>query len=209
MIDSPGNVHRTPAALHLVSSYKVVSSYRERLISNRQESRMGDSKSMRAAIFVMSLVVSCAGCFAQSPDNKPTEPAVIGDVFLLDAANQTLKPLPAEMWEAVPKKTAFAHGGFFIQISGDHSSYRIKAGANPEFVFKIGRPESVAIYAFSLKKHKRFAEYADGDWGTRPIPGLPAEITQFGQSSFKLAPKSALAPGEYVIRTATKCSHSG
>jgi len=162
---------------------------------------------MRTVIFVMSLVVSFAGCFAQSPDNKPAEPTVIGDVFLLDSASQTLKPLPAERWEDVPKKTGFfAQGGFFVQMSGDRSSYRIKAGTNPEFVFKIGKPESVALYAFSVKKNKRLAEYAElvGNSGTRPIPGLPAEITQFGQSSFKLVPKSALAPGEYVIRTDSK-----
>jgi hypothetical protein len=67
----------------------------------------------------MSLVVSFVGCFAQSPDNKPVEPTVIGDVFLLDSASQTLKALAAERWEDVPKKTSFAHGGFFIQISGD------------------------------------------------------------------------------------------
>ena len=63
----------------------------------------------------------------------------------------------------------------------------------------------MALYAFSLKKNKRLAEYAEllSNWGTRPIPGLPADITQFGQS-FKLVPKSALAPGEYVISTGSK-----
>ena len=167
---------------------------------------MGDPKGMRTVIFVMSVVASFAVCFAQSPDNKPAEPLVIGDVFLLDSASQTLKPLPAEKWEDVPKKTGFSHGGFFIQMSGDRSSFRIKAGKNPEFVFKIGKPESVALYAFSLKKNKRLVEYAEllSNWGTRPMPGLPAEITQFGQSSFKLVPKSALAPGEYVISTESK-----
>jgi hypothetical protein len=162
---------------------------------------MGDPRGMRAVILMMSLVVSFAGCLAQSPDSKPAEPTVIGDVFLLDSASQTLKPLPAETWEEAPIRTGFRHGGFFIQMTGDRSSCRIKAGTNPEFVFKIGRPENVVLYTFSIKKNKRLAEYADGDWGTRHIPGLPAEVTQFGQSSFKLVPKSALAPGEYVIRT--------
>ncbi len=167
---------------------------------------MGDPKSMRAVIFVISLVASFAVCFAQSSDNKPAEPVVIGDVFLLDSTSQTLQPLPAEKWEEVPQKTGFSHGGFFVQISGDRSPFRIKAGTNPEFVFKIGNPESVALYAFSLKKNKRLAEYLEllNNGGTRPIPGLPAEITQFGQSSFKLVPKSALAPGEYVISTDNK-----
>ncbi len=167
---------------------------------------MGDPESMRILVFVISVVVLIAGCFAQSPDNKPVEPTAIGDVFLLDSASQTLKALPAERWEEVPKKTGFAHGGFFIQMSGDRSAYRIKAGTNPEFVFKIGNPESVALYAFSLKKNKRLAEYSEllNNWGSRPIPGLPAEVSQFGQSSFKLVPKSALAPGEYVISTGNK-----
>jgi hypothetical protein len=161
---------------------------------------------MRAVILMMSVVASFAVCFAQISDNKPAEPRVIGDVFLLDSASQTLKPLPAEKWEDVLKKTGFSHGGFFVQMSGESSSFRIKAGTNPEFVFKIGKPESVALYAFSIKKNKRFVEYSEllTNMGTRPIPGLPAEITQFGQSSFKLVPKSALAPGEYLISTESK-----
>lgn len=161
---------------------------------------------MRTVIFAMSLVVSFAVCLAQSPDTKPTEPTVIGDVFVLDTESQTLKPLPAETWEDVPKKTSFGHGGFFVQISGDHSPYRIKAGTNPEFVFKTGKPEDVSLYLFTLKKNKRFTEYAEllANYGTRPIPGLAAEISQFGQSSFKLIPKTALAPGEYVIQMNNK-----
>jgi hypothetical protein len=161
---------------------------------------------MRAAALAFLLVISVVICFAQSADNKPLEPTVIGDVFHLDAASQTLKPLPAELWEEVPKKTGFTHGGFFIQMSGDRSAYRIKAGTNPEFVFKIGNPENVTLYLFSQKKNRRLAEYAEllSNWGKRPIPGLPVEIAQFGQSSFKLVPKSPLAPGEYVIYTGNK-----
>jgi hypothetical protein len=167
---------------------------------------VGESTGMRTVMVVMWLVVSFVVCFAQAPDSKPVEPSAIGDVFLLDAASQTLKALPAERWEEVPKKTSFAHGGFFIQISGDHSAYRIKAGTNLEFVFKVGNPEGVALYAFTLKKNKRIAEYSEllNNFGSRPIPGLPAEVSQFGQSSFKLVPKSALAPGEYVISTGNK-----
>jgi len=161
---------------------------------------------MRSPFLVLWLVFSFVACFAQSADKSPVEPTVIGDVFHLDSTGQTLDLLPAELWEDVPKKTGFAHGGFFIQVAGDHSSYRIKAGANPEFVFKIGNPESVALYLFSLKKSKRLVEYAEllSNWGRRPIPGLPVEITQFGQSSFKLVAKSPLPPGEYVISTGNK-----
>jgi hypothetical protein len=158
---------------------------------------------VRILALVVLLVFSSAVCLAQSPDSKPAEPNAIGEVFQLDATSQTLKPLPSEQWEDVPKKTGFAHGGFFIQMDGDRSSYRVKAGASPEFVFKVSNPEGVALYAFSFKKKKRLVEYEEllSNWGKRPIPGLPAEISQFGQSSFKLVPKSPLAPGEYVIYT--------
>ena len=82
---------------------------------------------------------------------EPAEPAAIGDLFHLDAS-QTLRALPAEQWEDVPKKIGFfAHGGFFLQISGNHSSYRIKV-AQPEFVFKTGNPEAGTLYALSLKR---------------------------------------------------------
>ena len=135
----------------------------------------------------------------------PVEPTVIGDVFIVDPS-QALKALPQEQWEDVPKRTSMAHGGFFIEMSGEHSSYRIKAGANVEFVFKIGNPENVALYAFSLKKKKRLTEYSEllSNWGKRPIPGIPAEVVSYGQSSFKLVPKSPLAVGEYVISTGNK-----
>ena len=121
-------------------------------------------------------------------------------------SNQTLKALPEERWDDVLKKTSFSHGGYFIQMSGDHSSYRIKAGAITEFVFKIGSPESVALYAFSSKKNKRFTEYSEllSSMGRRPIPGIPAEVVAYGQSSFKLVPKTPLAVGEYVISTGNK-----
>jgi len=54
---------------------------------------------------------------------------------------QGLQALPTEQWEDIPKKAGLAHGGFFIQISAEHSSCRIKA-ANPEFTFKIGNPRA-------------------------------------------------------------------
>jgi hypothetical protein len=158
---------------------------------------------VRTLTLLAVIAFSLALCFGQATDTKPAEPTAIGEIFQLDGVSQTLKPLPSEQWVDVPKRTGFAHGGFFIQMEGDHSPYRIKAGTNSEFVFKVSNPEGVALYAFTLKKKKRLVEYEEllNNWGKRPIPGIPAEISQFGQSSFKLVPKSALAPGEYVIYT--------
>lgn len=39
----------------------------------------------------------------------------------------------------------------------------------------------------------------DARYNREQIRGLAAEVTQFGQSSYKLAPSEPLAPGEYMI----------
>ena len=167
---------------------------------------------MRNLIIAIALTLSFGCCFAQSVNGKPAEPAIIGDVFLLDPSSQALSPLPSEQWQDVTiHKSAFS-GGYThsVQLSGDQSTFRIKADAKTEFVFKVGNPENVTLYPCVSKKHQRLANYAEdrlkANWtpDRKPIAGLPVEITQFGESSFKMVPKSALAPGEYVISTGNK-----
>jgi len=167
---------------------------------------------MRNLVVATVLTLCFGSCFAQSVDSKPTEPMLIGDVFLLDPSTQALKPLPSEDWKDVTTHMGMMSSGYMhsAQLSGDQSAFRVRADAKTEFVFKVGNPESVTLYPCVQKKQQRLANYAKdqlkANWTSdrTPIPGLPVGITQFGESAFKMTPKSPLLPGEYVVVTATK-----
>lgn len=152
---------------------------------------------------VLLLVFSLGVCGAQSMSSKQLDAPLIGVVFQLDSANQTLKPLPDEPW------TALAHGGIIIPktggvaISGSHSSFRIASGDKTEFVFKIGNPEHAALYRCTEGKNERQFSLMQfkGALGRNheTDPGVPVLITRFGNSSYRLVPQSPLSPGEYAV----------
>ena len=157
-------------------------------------------KMLSAVLLVLSLGI-CAG---QSAARNPLEPQEIGKVYLIDYSTQMLKALPGEPWKDELKGNhAMAASKVFncIRISGARSPFRIKAGDKAEFVFKMGDPENVALYAMEQKKKERLAYYAatDSQSTREQVPGLAVAITQFGRSAFKLVPSAPLAPGEYMI----------
>lgn len=157
---------------------------------------------MRNLILALLPFLSFVACGAQSSTVKPLEPAVIGEVNLLDSSGQALKPLPEEQWKAKGKPGWTTVTGS-IQISGERSSFRVKASEKIEFVFKTGQPENIRLYPFSLKKNLRYCDLVKlkGVWTKEreTLQGIPVEITKFGESSYKLVPKSPLEPGEYGI----------
>jgi hypothetical protein len=143
---------------------------------------------------------------AQSSAGKPVEPAAIGEVYQLDSLSQTLKSLPNEQWKAKGKAGWTTSTGL-IQIAGDRSALRLKAGDKAEFIFKTGQPEGVRLYPFTLKKGMREFEIVKLKGMGREretLQGIPVEITKYGESSYKLTPKSPLGPGEYAIDLAGK-----
>jgi hypothetical protein len=155
------------------------------------------------------LVVSSLGRGEpQSASSKPLVPPSIGVVYLLDSSNQNLKALSDEAWKAGRSsawKAAYGRshtGTISLDVSGGRSSFRI-ATDKPEFVFTFGSPENAALYvATEDKKNKRQFAVETVNVNTNRIsnlPGISVEITQFGESSYKLAPKSPLHPGEYAI----------
>jgi len=162
-------------------------------------------KALSAALLVFSLGI-CAG---QSATGNPLEPQAIGKIYLIDYSTQTLKALPDEPWkDAMRGNHAMATTKVisYVRISGDSSPFRIKAGEKAEFAFKSGNPESVALYRMEQKKKGREADYAilDSRLASQQIRGLAAEVTQFGQSAYKLVPSAPLAPGEYMIYAGDK-----
>jgi len=147
-----------------------------------------------ALIFILPLGVGNA----QSPAAKPVEPTAIGIVYCLDPTSQELRKLPDEQWKG---DESGSYGTHYIGVSGSQSSFRVKAGDAILFVFKTGSPEKVSLYSFEVKKNKRrFAfEKVDRHLKGSSIKGLPVEVSQYGEKSYKLVPASPLIPGEYAV----------
>lgn len=157
---------------------------------------------MRSLVFVLLLAFSLAICNAQSTVAKPVEPTAIGVIYHLDPSGQALKPLPDEQWKKETcSNNMFSHYFLCVEVSGERSSFRLKNGDKADFAFNTGSPEKVSLYRFVLKKKRRQFEYLEHHPASPEeyIKGLPIETTKYGESSFKLAPISLLAPGEYAI----------
>jgi hypothetical protein len=157
---------------------------------------------MRNLALSLLLTLSLGACSAQSASSKPPEPEAIGEVNLLDSSNMTLKPLPQETWKAKGRPGWRTATGS-IELPGERSAFRISVGEQPQFVFKTGTPEAVKLYLFVQKKNSRICDLVKVKAGWTQerdyAPGIPVEVTKFGESSYKLVPKSPLAPGEYGI----------
>jgi hypothetical protein len=156
---------------------------------------------MRSLVLALLLTLSLGTCGAQSAAGKPVEPAAIGEAFHLDSSGQALTPLPEEQWKAKGKAGWTSSTGI-LQISGERSLFRMKAQDNEEFIFKTEHPESIRLYPFTTRKNQRQYEVVKlkGMGRERETRlGTPVEITKFGESSYKLVPKSPLAPAEYAI----------
>ena len=162
---------------------------------------------MRKLFLAVSTVFCVLICNAQAADDKPIEPIIVGQVYLLDAAAHGLNPLPEEKW----KDTTTLGGGnppssvSIVRVEGTRSPFRVKAGSKTEFVLKIANPGEIALYEFSGKRNREAAyEKLNPMQGTlQHIPGMPAQTTPYGQS-YKLVPTVPLPRGEYLIYTGTK-----
>lgn len=168
----------------------------------RDSSEGRELKAVRNSALPILIALSLGSSCAQAPANNPLEPATIGDVFLLDSSSQALKALPSEPWKAVGKPGWSTATGS-IQVSGESSPFRVKAGDTTDLVFRVGNPDAVRLYQFTVKKHTSEFELVKVKGGfhqqRQTLDSIPADITKFGESSFQLIPKSPLGPGEYAI----------
>jgi hypothetical protein len=129
----------------------------------------------------------------------PTDAPTIGAVYFLDIPNQILRPLLDESWTA----RKFGDSGM-IEVAGQHSAFRVTED-RPAFVYKIGNPQNAQIYALAAdtqdkKKVQRWFSLVHRAGRTEQVsPGIPADITKFGESSFKVVPRQSLPPGEYTV----------
>ena len=162
---------------------------------------------MRKMLVALWLVLPMGFCQAQTAATKPVEPTAIGVIYHLDSSNQELKKLPDEQWKQASHATGMNTLTYSVEVSGDSSSFRLKASEKVDFVFKTGSPEKVSLYRFDQKKNKRRFDYEKGHGydlrqGLEAIRGLPADVSKYGESSYKLVPASPLPPGEYAINIA-------
>jgi hypothetical protein len=161
---------------------------------------------MRTLLFAVITVFSLLICNAQAADDKPIEPIIVGQIYLLDASAHGLNPLPEEKSKQTTEITGVNSPTrvSVVRIAGARSSFRIKAGSKAEFVFKIASPDSVSLYELSGKRNREAAyEKVNVLRGAvQRIPGMPVKTTPYGQS-YKLVPTGQLPRGEYLIYTGT------
>lgn len=146
-------------------------------------------------------ILLVALCWGQTPSGVP-EPAVVGSVFFLNQATQTLTQLASEDWK---RKTKGGLRGMETSniVSGQHSPLRISSADKVAFVYKPYKPELVAnvkLFAFTQDKGDRETVLRKTKGGNSEInPGIELDVTQLGTSSYKLTPRSPLSPGEYWV----------
>jgi hypothetical protein len=148
-------------------------------------------------------VLLVALCWGQTPSSAP-EPTVVGVVFFLDQATQTLKQLPGEDWKRKNKAGLRAVESIDV-VTGQHSPLRISSADKIAFVYKPFNPQEVVnvqLFAFTQVKGDRETVMGKTKGrNTEYNPSIPLDVTQFGTSSYKLTPRSPLSPGEYWVST--------
>ena len=154
---------------------------------------------------------------AQTPQTaqaaKPAEPEVMDTVYLLDPADQSLKPLPKAAAKVVTRGGFNkAHGD--IQIPATASSFRLKSGDDLKFVVKCTNPESISLYAFKPKGKNREAVVATARAHMFSGPsvehseGISVAVSKYGDASYLFAVKAPEA-GEYGFATGWSVYHFG
>lgn len=149
-------------------------------------------------LVVIALLLSV--CAAQTETGKLPEPESIGVIFYFESGTQALKRLPKEDYKT------HRGGGWSItdnvKVAGAASSFQVANNEKLTFVFKASgeSAEKAKLFRFTVKKTER--EYEVGKWKRRdftPNEGLSYTLAKFGDSSYKLIPDEALAPGEYAL----------
>jgi len=157
--------------------------------------------------------VEAAAAPAAAPKTRPAEsaarapvaePESIGVVFYLDPESRAMKELPLEEWKAQGHSGWMTVTGSLV-VRGETSSFHVSQNYPTEFVFRIGNPEAIKLYRFTQKGEKReFVAVTAKGRSRQTDPGIPVDVTKYGESSYKLKPRSPLGPGEYAIVTAEK-----
>jgi len=171
-------------------------------------------KSLAAAttLFALAITVPLRG---QTP-SKVQEPAYVNSFFLVDP-DANLKPLEREPVGVGGRVKALGFGGAEVtyQIQNEHSPVRVAAGSPVEIIVRLERQDVdpatvVLLYPLKLAKGQRqvlinsahpFSGRTKSDLQTSQVQ---LTFTKYGESSLKVVPQAALAPGEYAITVQTQ-----
>jgi len=137
---------------------------------------------------------------------KGMEPEAAGVVYLLDATDQPLKPLPKEPVKVISGRKGLTGGQGSVQMPDTASTFRLKSGKDLEFVVRCTNPESFELYQFASKGNNREALVATakgklfGGANTQRVGAIPFAVSKYGDSSYRFV-VTAPEPGEYGFLT--------
>ena len=158
---------------------------------------------MRSLVVMLALVVG--SCGAQEAIKKPIDVPSVGVVYLLDGQTNSLKTLPDEAFKGGHSsilKSAYSKAAMVgsLDVSGLRSPFRVPTG-RPEFVFNYSSPEQAKLFVSKSGKNERRFESVSiaKDNSMTRLPGIAFDLTEYGDSSYKLIPTNPLPPGEYAI----------
>ena len=137
---------------------------------------------------------------------KVAEPEASGVVYLMDSADQALRPLPKQSVKVVSGRKGLTGGQGSVQMPDPTSSFRVKSGKDLEFVVRCTNPESFELYQFSRKGNNREALVATakgklfGGANTQRVGPIQVAVSKYGESSYRFV-VTAPEPGEYGFLT--------
>lgn len=149
---------------------------------------------------------------AGSSGTQRMEPEMMEVVYLLDSADQLLRPLPKAPAKVVTNRKGFTGAQGSIQIPDPASSFRVKSGKDLEFIVKCTNPQSYELFAFEKKGDNREALAATakgkvfGGSTTQNVGRIPFAVTKYSDSSYKFV-VTAPEPGEYGFATGWSVYH--
>ena len=138
---------------------------------------------------------------ASAQQQKPFEPEYFSVFYYLRASGQAI-----ELERQIPSYVSKG-GRWLLEMPGDKSPVRLKAGSPMQFIARVSETFDQAVPTMQLLQFR--AEH-----GMRQLPlnnitsakssnSLKLNIEKYGDSSVKVIPSQALGPGEYCVSRTT------
>jgi hypothetical protein len=165
---------------------------------------------MRRLIPPILAILSVCAVLAQDV-KKPQEPEYVNVFFLLEK-DGSLKPLErlTGSVQVKAKKGGFGGGELKMVFPNEHSSVRLSADLNAQFVVRLQTPDTdpttlVQFYSLKVVKGQRELQamkagfMSGGSKSTLGNSSLPFEASKHGDTSALIKPQNPLPAGEYLL----------